>query len=527
MSTTTLRSHHGTYLCAELNGTVGLRTEAGPWEQWTVTSVDRDVVTIQSHHGRYLCAEPDGRVTADREAAGPWEEWTVSRHETGIAFQSAHGRYLCLDDLGTLTADRTDVGPWEQWQVTLPPMGGMLDELSGQLRVDAATGYQDDFGPVLPVFCHAGDLFALYVRDPQRARQELDTITSAGYHGIRVWTALAGTYWDHMGRTVSPTLTPHYWDHWTAFVADVATRGLKLMVSQGDIGAFGSLAERLSAAARFAAIEQQQGGHPYAFFDAGNEAWQTGEPDPQRLAQFITAYKQAGGTAVCTLTSPPGEETAELNAFSIPPADAYDVHGFRDGHLWDKRRHIFSIDYEGTPRLAHGVQSEPAGPGSLVSVTAHQDELDDAGCALLAAASVTARQAWVYFSGEGVSIRAGLQTEPGFWTVPALVALLPDDLMSNQWTRHHSGTGWAMRRLFDQGISHEVRCDGAQHPDGRFVYTLDGPPGTHTFHVAKACTFECLDPGQPDAPAQVVRLQKGDHWITSWTRGTVLVGQLT
>jgi hypothetical protein len=74
----------------------------------------------------------------------------------------------------------------------LPAQGGAgspLAPMVGRLRI-AGAAFHDDRGPVLPIYAHAGDLFSVFVRDAPRALAELDAVARAGYHGVRVWSAL-------------------------------------------------------------------------------------------------------------------------------------------------------------------------------------------------------------------------------------------------------------------------------------------------------------------------------------------------
>ena len=60
-------------------------------------------------------------------------------------------------------------------------------------------------------------------------------------------------------------------------------------------------------------------------------------------------------------------------------------------------------------------------------------------------------------------------------------------------TRHHSGpSSGASRVLEAQG---DVRVDGALAADGRFAYTIDGPPGTYSLKVAQEFRREALPSG--------------------------------
>jgi len=425
------------------------------------------------------------------------------------------------------------------WGIEPPPLPVPVHPfpLRGRLRLQGTVFVHDD-GAVNPCFAHAGDLFALYVRDKQRATDEMSKMTVVGYHGARVWTLLGGEYWEKEDRHVGPDITPDYWPLWDEFLQEMHARKLRLVVSQGDIGQLdndsGSALRdgvrrlrnssgRTAFAQRMAraALDCDGTGSIYAFFDGGNEAWQTGEPDPERLAEFVQAYKDAGGTALLTLTSPPGEEKAELDAYSIAPADCFDVHSYRGGHWYDKRRHIFSIPYEGKPNKKNGIGSEPPGNGDLVSVTDNKDELNHEAVACLAAMSFIGRMAFVWFSGEGVRIQQGLETQEGFEACPRISQLLPRDVMSFA-TMHHSGNSWERERVLVPPDD-VVRIDGATHTDGRFAYVLDGPAGTHSLRVQRDFTGSLINPATGEAVA--VEGRAGQTLSLSWERGRVLVGR--
>lgn len=383
----------------------------------------------------------------------------------------------------------------------------------GRLRL-TPNGFADDSGPVLPLYAHAGDLFSLFTRDPVRAGAELDDVAEADYQGVRTWGTLGGDYW--AGRHVGPDRTPDYWGHVRRFGEALRARGLRAVWSQGDVGQI----SRQPYMAQLAQIDNELGGF-IDFIDCGNEAWQTGEPDPNRLATCVGYYQAAGGRAIRSLTSPPGEGKEELDRYSIPPAQVYDVHTYRDGHSWDKRRHIFSIPYEGKPRLQFGIGSEGPGNGALVSVTDNKHELDHEAMPLLAVTSMYSRQAFVWFSGEGVKINRGLKTEAGFWTTPTAVKWLPRDLMGFA-TLHHGGSSWSSVRVL--AATGEGRADCRTSTDGRFACTLDGPPGTYAFPVERAFAGQLCNPG--DSSCVDVSHQRGDQLRVTFIRGRVLVGQV-
>jgi hypothetical protein len=275
---------------------------------------------------------------------------------------------------------------------------------------------------------------------------------------------------------------------------------------------------------RIAALDQEFG--VIDWIDCGNEAWHAERITPAVLAECVAFYRSASGRALKTLSSPPGEEIAELDAFSIDPADAFDVHSSRKGHSWDKRRHISNLTVDGdgegrpTPIRLLGICSEPPGSGRLVSVTENKSELDDEAIALLALASHIARQAFVWFSGEGVQVDRGLATEAGFHSVPKAVQLLPPDVMRYD-VRHHSGSSSrAARVLQAQG---DLRVDGALAADGRFAYTIDAPPGSYTLKVLRDFEGKLCHPGT--AVCEPVSKMAGELLTLSFTRGRLLVGK--
>lgn len=397
--------------------------------------------------------------------------------------------------------------------------------LVGHLRILSGC-FADDTGCVLPMYAHAGDFFSAYVRNRTRVQQQLDALAQAGYHGIRFWTVLgcgawqspcpSGTYW--VGREVGPEVTPEFEGQLEAFTRELVVRKLRGVVSQGDIG---QVRDRRSLMSTLARVEARVGVPVFDWVDCGNEAWQTGEPSPSALAQCVGYYRQAGGKALLTLTSPPSEEKVDLDAFSIDPAQAFDVHSYRGGHWYDKRRHIFSIRYEGNPMRAFGIGSEPPGNGELVSASSNKEELDGEAVAALGVTSALARQAWVWFSGEGVKLNRGLENESGFVETPRAYRWLPKDVASFG-TLHHSGDSWRGTRIV--AIEGETRVDGRLSSDGRFVYTIDGPSGTHHLRVERGFTAQLCNPGT--GACETVTRKAGETLDVALNRARILVGRL-
>lgn len=331
-------------------------------------------------------------------------------------------------------------------------------------------GFADDTGPVLPVLCHAGDLFSRYARGQvAEVRALLAAIAGAGYHGVRTWTVLTGDYW--RDREVGPQTTPHYWALVADFARELEACRLRWLVSQGDLlRVVTTTAEREAFARRLVETLPRD---VVLGVDCGNEVWQNGESDPARLVPMARVFAQAWPGLPLSLSSPPGEERHELDAFSPDPCNVYDVHGYRGGHWYDKVRHVFSIPYEVKPARRLGIQSEPFGPGRLVSASENKHELNADVMQAAAVMSLMARQAWVYFSGPGVMSDAGedLRAMPGFVSTPAAVARLPRDVMTGRLI--HGGTTWAHERPFE--AVGETRCDSVLLSGGRGVTLIYGP----------------------------------------------------
>lgn len=353
----------------------------------------------------------------------------------------------------------------------------------GQLRREGHAFFDAAGKAVLPVFAHAGELFSVYTRDRERAKQELRDVKAAGFHGIRTWTTLpvddgsrAGDFW--RGRSVNELETPNYWLQMADFLRDIDALGLRVHLAQGD---WLSIKDPLAYARNMADVINSVGSPVVALFEGLNEARDTGCPDVRPIIEFMKEFKRYAPQVLCGLSAFTGtEEVDVLNEWSQPPADVVLCHGYRGGRWWDKVRHIFSLQYEGKPALGIVWQGEPCGPGPEVSVTSNQHELEEPtlGPARLSAMALMAlitRQAWVYMSGAGVLLNRKLNSENGFSAIAAAAKLLPQDVMTYQ-TICHGGTSWGHRRVFAAWgeHDHEMRADHAIHNDGRFVCLIYG-----------------------------------------------------
>lgn len=360
-----------------------------------------------------------------------------------------------------------------------PPTPTAPPGLVGQLRLDGDQVFRDDTGDVLPVLLHGGDLFSRWARGEHALVHDvLAQARAAGYHGIRAWTVLTGRYWQ--GLDVGPW-TDGYAAKLLMFADALRGHGLCWAVSQGDLWRGLSGVERADVRDALRVL-----GESYpdvaVLFDAGNEAWSRGgddtTPGPHGLSVWLTPLSHALPGHLFTLTAPPdGELRDQQQAYHIGPSSLVSVHGYRGGHWHDKIRHIFTTSYpgeSGPPASRLLFQSEPFGPGALVSASDNKHELTPAVMEIAAVMSTCTRQLWTYFSSPGVRLDAPetFAQMPGFATTPAAVALLPRDVMCWPVITHGGrSSGWF--RVTER--SDEVRVDQVLSADGRAVAVAYGP----------------------------------------------------
>ncbi len=491
-----LRAWNGQWVVAEGGGGGAVnanRSGAGVWETFGLLDLNGgslshgDPVALRAHDGAHFLGTPGGgALDARATSAGAAQAFVVERLAGAgplrdgdqVGLRASDGRYLVAEGGGggVVNANRSGVGPWETFRLHAAPgarLAAHPSPLMGRIRIENGV-FRDDTGPVLPIFCHFGEAFSRYTRNPDAVRRQLDQIAQAGYHGIRFWMALTNPFWS--GREVSEAFTPDYWGKLRSFLRDLEARQLRAVISQGDISPR-DIPDRVGHMRQLSDVLDQVGpDNTVAWIEGGNETWQNGENDPRKLAQFMQLVENRHPNVLKTLSSPPGETPAELDAWSIDPADMFDVHGSRSGHYWDKIRHIFSIAYEGNLRRRLGWQGEPTGPGAAVSVTENKQELDDDTLAGMAAMSLMARQAWCYMSGPGVLFDSPIDAQPGFFSVPKVRDALPRDVMGFQ-RLIHGGQRWANERIFE--VIGDTRCDHALSDDGRFVVVIYGPQLTY------------------------------------------------
>ena len=396
-----------------------------------------------------------------------------------------------------------------------------LDPIEGTLRLldGGRRGVADARGPRVVGLCHAGDLFARYVRDPDAARAHLDAIADADFHGVRTWTVLVGNYWRDRTGEVSPQHTTNYWPLLSLFAAELKLRELRWLVSQGDLCRW-----RTSDGDRIAFMTQLADtlapfGPLVIGVDGGNETWQNGEDDAARLAHLVQPFVDRLPCALVSLTSPQAEEG--MPQYARLPATVTDVHSSRSAWPTPARR-MFNARYENpNPDQPLIVYSEPGGPGPHVSAREHPEEWTPQAMAVLAAVSAMGG-VYVYMSSPGVISDEPFRRYPSFRQTMSLLSALPDAL--GTYTRFHGGEGRSFSADRILGAVDEVRCDHATNGDV-YVIAVYGPSGRYRLPIING--FEgTLYAGAPDGLAQAgITFRRDDGTLdVELDQGFVLIG---
>lgn len=384
-------------------------------------------------------------------------------------------------------------------------------------------GFEDATGPKLVAVCHAGDLLSRFVRDQGTVARHLDDIAAAGYVGVRTWTVLYGDYWRQRTGELSPAHQADYWDHLRTFAVALRARGLRWLVSQGDLMRWEpSSGGRRDYLRRLAEQLVACGGLDVVLgVDAGNETWQNGEDDPARLEDALRAFLAVIPAPIRTLTSPYAEE--EANRY-LTSTTLRDIHSSRDAWPTPARR-VFNIGYEADPHV-YTVQSEGPGPGPHVSVMAEPAVfLEPETMGVLAACHAIGKALYVYMSSPGVISDEPFGTYPAFGLVPRLFALLPSQVQT--WAVFHGGANRALspwRILEAPDPSTDVRCDHAGNGD-EAVCVIYGPPGTYRVQVVNHFEGVILTPDNTLAQ-HPVSWSAGQSVDITFRRGRVLMGRI-
>lgn len=351
----------------------------------------------------------------------------------------------------------------------------------GQLRI-VNDSFADDTGVRCPSFLHAGNLFLEYIKDEQKALAVLNLAAETGYHGLRVWTTLRGTWWQARSGEVSPQVTPKYWSALRAFVQAAHERGLVLHLAAGDLAWF----QGGQRADYHRGIAELRRDFPttIALYEWANESRDTaGGLEPAQAERDVADIRALGG--LVGLTSYTGhEDKAEFMRWTPKWLEFCIVHALRDGRWWDKIRHIFSLPYEDKTRRLwwHG---EPWGVGPRVSASTSSSmaELDRKVYGLAAWQTAITGGVWCAFFSPGVILGdERFEDYPQFDIAPIMAARVEafareHSLQLGQLRLTHGGAGRPNVLTIASG-GHDARIDQAID-DGKGVClaVVYGPEG--------------------------------------------------
>jgi hypothetical protein len=451
--------------------------------------------------------------------------------------------------------------------------------LTGRLRYSVGGPWQDDNGPVAPLFCHDMSSFSQWVHGKR------DTVTAqtasqaaAGYQGKRVlfnlgyfdqasgggpgaWHGKEVTryaFTSHSGRAIPAT--PNYDQQFSDYLLMLHANGQRLMLDNGDLNPYtvDQKMEHMRLLGKTVASLGEVGFTTVAGIWACNESWQNGVPDHEEAASMLKSFRdgaqgwwpdtrglswgakennwdQPQWNADFTVNSggdPTGELPDSMKWWSIEPATVITMHGARLN--WATGEHLIAHYlgyswYDGNLR-SYGKRTwntEPVGGdkthGHLVSNGAIHDPERIAGVAI---ECLLTGQAHTFMSGAGVWGDWPIDEEPGYAAVGRLHQWIPRDIGTFTTIGHASKPEAIIRD--DKPGQHHSRADYAIHSDGRFVLHAygDGSGQNYAMPFARACA-ECKvidvvnNRVQADGPRHV-----GDRFSDPFVWSRLVVGRL-
>ena len=476
----TLRASGGFFVCAEMGGggdgvVMVNREAAGPWEQWTPVALDDGKFALQSGSGHFLCADADGECRANRDEIGPWETFTIEARGGSVAFKTYHGTYLQAPLGGgsgvklTHTFNESMPGEWEFFvssEAFWETMPVAKRPLIGRLRVEQKL-FADDSGYRRVHFCSWFPALRILRDSPEEFYRQLDSITAAGYQGIRVFLAVGGwdDYW--VGREVAPvrfqqwtfednhmrpgTLThwveawPDYDDLLRELLQACKARKVRLHVTTGDMQIIcPDLNEEIDLHRRFARICAEEGGlDVIAISEVTNEfpLNRYGSDSPESITQMghvLDVWREAiPGILTMQGAIPQNEEPESLSKASTH-GEVCAVHVTRSPAMDCIKRTLGLVWWEGDYRAFDKPywEGEPAGPGP----DSYQRQDDPAILIALYSMMALTGQASNWFQGAAVLSKEPLESEWGFIELPPLLdAVLPEDVATWQHASNQRG----------------------------------------------------------------------------------------
>ena len=465
--TISLRTVNGFYLCAEGGGgsvVMADRIEPGPWEQWEPYLHEDGLVSLISQNGDYLCAELDGSVNANRPGAGPWEKFQMEVRGTSVAFKTHHGTYLQTPlgggpGIKLVHATNPQMpGEWEFfvsseefWDTTPEATRPLI----GRLRIQDRLFY-DDSGPRRVHFCSWFPALRILRDTPEEFYRQLDSITRAGYQGVRVFGAVGGwdDYWN--GREVAPVTFvkwfftgnhlrtdsysytveawPDYDDLLRELLQACRERKLRLHFTTGDMQIIcPDVNEEIDLHRRFARICAEEGGtEVIALAETTNEfpLNRYGGDGPESIAQMgriLEVWTEALPGVLTAMGAIPQNEEPDSLYKASTHGDVCAVHVTRDPAMQCIKRTLGLVWWEGDYRAFPKPywEGEPCGPGP--DSYARQD--DPAILTATYTMMAVTGQASNWFQGAGVRSHEPLESEWGFIELPLILdAILPEDV---------------------------------------------------------------------------------------------------
>jgi len=347
--------------------------------------------------------------------------------------------------------------------------------------------FRDDTGRRVPLFCHAGDLIMLFVEGRERQDRALEQrvhhaftdLRDHGYSGLRSWWSIRWSGQEHRywgNRRLNPSNDTH-----RQLIAEC------LRIGAEDYGlrwhlALGS-AEDVPAQQMTDAWHWMAGvvaAHPqwFALVEGLNEAYHTGEPNPDVVEKWVNICRNRNPTVLHALSAADGaggsEEKDELAKWTPDWQQLYLVHASRANNWGDQTRHAFSTGYKRGPRRL-GWSGEPPGMQwngfTRVSSMNHPEQWTNLPWryALYLAQTAIARQMPTFMCSHGVWLEGRFRDAPGFDLAPRLISDLPPDVMAYDEI-FHGGETHQSRRVI--AAPAHCRADHVKKATGECVMTV-------------------------------------------------------
>lgn len=451
--------------------------------------------------------------------------------------------YDLLVENKTVEQCKAEIRNSEEWQrkhaaspsPQPPPILSPLAPIDGAVTlIDGGRGgVRDRSGRRVFVGVHAGDLLARFYRDRSYVIAQLDYFQSIGIQFVRTWTVLPGPWWAARTGNITPEM-PGYWETVRQFAGELVRRGLRWQVSQGDCARhYPGVTERRNYMRQLAVTLSECGGIEVLVIsvDAGNEAWQNGEDDPNKLADMLRAFLDVLPVPLSALTS--ARDEGNLNEYAINPATTIAYHtsrfefrraverGWTAGY-WDGKHRAFLLSDEGVGvNNADGIDRV----GAHVSATAHPEEWRDLeAIAMVHLTQMMTPQLVTVMTSPGVISDEPFEHYPCIAHAVKLASLLPADVQSRK--HFHGGDGRDFSPLRVLGVASEhTRCEHALNKEtGEVaVAVYADAPGHFEFPAISGFDGVIVHPGTLER--HPLSFAAGARVSMDFNRGRLLLGR--